>query len=321
MSSSSRHLRFIGSLWLILALGGADVSWADANSDAKAGLAAADRGDFEVAIQFYTKAIEDKTLPSGALAILFGDRGIAYHRTGRDDRAIEDYDRAIQLAPNDAHAFDNRGNAYFGMGEFDRAIQDYDRSIQLAPHSARAFDNRGSAYYCQGQIDDAIRDYDESIRIDASNADAFENRGNAYFLTGRLAEAEGDLRTASDLGPTRAYSVIRLYVASSRQKKDAREELIRRASKLDLAAWPGPIAEFYLRRISADTVLAAANASKDATTQRDRLCEADYYLGEGALLKDHAPEARQLLSAAVTTCDRSFVEFKNAGAELDRIRR
>jgi tetratricopeptide (TPR) repeat protein len=53
------------------------------------------------------------------LATAFHSRGLAYNRKGQPDRAIEDYDQAIQLNPNYALAFYNRGVAYGDKGQFD----------------------------------------------------------------------------------------------------------------------------------------------------------------------------------------------------------
>ena len=52
---------------------------------------------------------------------------------GDYDRAIADYDRAIQLKPDYADAYVGRGVAYGEKGDYDRAIADFDRAIQLKP--------------------------------------------------------------------------------------------------------------------------------------------------------------------------------------------
>ena len=58
------------------------------------------------------------------------------------DRAIQDYDRAIELDPNNAGAFNNRGNAYRDKEMYERAMQDYDRALQIDPNHARAIQNK-----------------------------------------------------------------------------------------------------------------------------------------------------------------------------------
>ena len=61
---------------------------------------------------------------------------------------------------NLAIAFNNRGNVYLSLKDYDRAIADYNRAIELSPQSALAFNNRGTAYRNKGRYDSAIQDYD-----------------------------------------------------------------------------------------------------------------------------------------------------------------
>ena len=61
---------------------------------------------------------------------------LGLQRKGDYDRAIADYDRAIQLKPDYAEAYVNRGWAYNAKGDYDRAIADFDRAIQLKPDYA-----------------------------------------------------------------------------------------------------------------------------------------------------------------------------------------
>ena len=52
----------------------------------------------------------------------------------------------IELAPDDATAYNNRGLAYHYLGQHQRAIQDYNNAVQLDPDRAVAYHNRDSAY-------------------------------------------------------------------------------------------------------------------------------------------------------------------------------
>ena len=59
--------------------------------------------------------------------------------------AISDYDKAIQLEPDDAEAYYNRGHCEGRVGTILAAISDYDKAIQLEPDLAEAYNNRGAA--------------------------------------------------------------------------------------------------------------------------------------------------------------------------------
>jgi tetratricopeptide (TPR) repeat protein len=46
------------------------------------------------------------------------------------------------LDPNSADAYNNRGTAYDDLKEYERAIEDYNKAIELDPNYALAYDNR-----------------------------------------------------------------------------------------------------------------------------------------------------------------------------------
>jgi len=63
----------------------------------------------------------------------FYNRGIAYYFQKDFDRAIADYDQAIQLNANDVHAYKNRGLAKQAKGDSAGSDSDIARAKQLSP--------------------------------------------------------------------------------------------------------------------------------------------------------------------------------------------
>ena len=129
------------------------------------------------------------------------NRGLAYFYEGDYDRAIADFDKAIELKPDDAVAYNNRGNAYADKGKYDRAIADFDKAIELKPDDAVAYNNRGAAYFKKGDHDQAIADFNKATDIDLDDAVAYNNRGNAYADKGGYDEAISDFNKAIALKP------------------------------------------------------------------------------------------------------------------------
>ena len=62
----------------------------------------------------------------------FSNRGFAYAHLGRYHRAIQDYDEAIRLKPNDARAFYNRGKTKLKIGDKVGENADIARAIKLS---------------------------------------------------------------------------------------------------------------------------------------------------------------------------------------------
>ncbi|MCZ7380032.1 MAG: tetratricopeptide repeat protein [Candidatus Methanoperedens sp.] len=73
-------------------------------------------------------------------------KGYAYYSARKFDKAIEDYNKAIELNPKLAEAYNNRGVVYIYIKEFDKAIKDYNKAIELDPKYAEAYNNRGAVY-------------------------------------------------------------------------------------------------------------------------------------------------------------------------------
>jgi tetratricopeptide (TPR) repeat protein len=134
-------------------------------------------------------------------ASAYNNRGIAYFSKGENDRAIRDFDEAIQLKPRNHVLLYNRGFAYSNQSDYDRAIQDYDEAISLYPKYTIAFNDRGNAYYRKGDYDKAIRGYDDAIRLDPRNAIAYANRANAYRMKADYDRAIRDFDESIRLDP------------------------------------------------------------------------------------------------------------------------
>ena len=96
--------------------------------------------------------------------------GLTYQVTGKYDKALEQYDKSIELNPDSAVAYNNRGHAKAVLGQHVEAIKDYDKAIRLNPDYALAYLNRGLAYLAINQPEEARRDF-ETARDLAQQAD------------------------------------------------------------------------------------------------------------------------------------------------------
>ena len=161
------------------------------------------------AIQDYDKIIELD--PNYADA--YNNRGAAFGLKKEHDRAIQDYDKAIELNPEYAEAYDNRGISYEHKGEYDRAIQDFNKAVELDLEYARAYYNRGNVYARKEDHDHAIQDYDKAIELNPKYAEAYNNRGISYAHKGEYDRAVQDYGKAVELDPKHAVAYINLGVA------------------------------------------------------------------------------------------------------------
>ncbi len=78
----------------------------------------------------------DEALQASAAAL--ANRGVARARLGDLDGAIDDYTRALDLAPGDGDILFDRGNAWAAKGEYHRAMADFRRAAEADPRRAQA---------------------------------------------------------------------------------------------------------------------------------------------------------------------------------------
>ena len=60
--------------------------------------------------------------------------------------ALADYNKAIELDPDDAIVYNNRGLLYKAQKKEDLALADFNKAIELNPKYVTAYTNRGSLY-------------------------------------------------------------------------------------------------------------------------------------------------------------------------------
>jgi protein O-mannosyl-transferase len=153
-------------------------------------------GRLEKAVADYETAINLDPSDSRAYISL----GAALEQMGRLDRAQEAVERALALDPSSPEAFRNRGLLREKMGRFDEAIADYTRAIALLPDYYEAYNNRGLTYAKTGQFDKAAADYSASLSINPRYFNAYLNRGIAFTLSGQYERALEDFNRAILLG-------------------------------------------------------------------------------------------------------------------------
>ena len=71
----------------------------------------------------------------------YNNRGVVYIRMGEVKRAIEDYNKAIQLKPDSTDAYCNRGEAWLHLQEWDKAKADLTAAKNMGLDIIASFHN------------------------------------------------------------------------------------------------------------------------------------------------------------------------------------
>lgn len=110
-----------------------------------------DKSDFETAIFYFRKALENVAYETPSVALY--NLGRAYQRMKRHDDALAHLQEAAardyraEMLPLIEYTM---GEINFERGEWGRAIQHFNRAIELAPFFADAYYRLGEAYLNQG---------------------------------------------------------------------------------------------------------------------------------------------------------------------------
>ena len=92
--------------------------------------------------------------------------GVSNLNTGKPEKALEAFNRAIKIDPQKAAGYLGRANTLNIMGRYQEAIEEYDRTLDISPKLANAYINRGSAYSHLGETERAIADYEKGLELD-----------------------------------------------------------------------------------------------------------------------------------------------------------
>ncbi|MGP1383810.1 MAG: tetratricopeptide repeat protein, partial [Thainema sp.] len=115
----------------------------------------------EEAIARFSDALEHTSFRISASnrSIIYYFRGNVYAIYNQDyEKALLDYDKAIEINSDHALTYNNRGLTYSNLEQYEKAIADYEKAIQLDPEYALAYNNRGWAYSNLEQYEKAIAD-------------------------------------------------------------------------------------------------------------------------------------------------------------------
>ncbi|MBU2532037.1 MAG: tetratricopeptide repeat protein [Alphaproteobacteria bacterium] len=95
----------------------------------------------------------------------FSLRALALSLIGRYNEAVNDYDQALSLMPNQPVTLNNRAWALYKMGRFAEAVPDVEKSIQHDNTSPHAFDTRAHLRQANGEADGAYNDYQKAMEL------------------------------------------------------------------------------------------------------------------------------------------------------------
>jgi tetratricopeptide (TPR) repeat protein len=104
-------------------------------------------------------------------------------------------------AQSQADAFLEQGNLSLTKQDYDEAIRCYQKALELKPDYAEAWNNMGIAYGSRGNLEEAMRCYKRALEVKPDLNEAWYNMAFTCALLGHAEAALENLRKAIELHP------------------------------------------------------------------------------------------------------------------------
>ena len=128
-------------------------------------------------------------------------KSISDRKKGRNDKAIENLEQAVKIAPNFYQAQNDLGVLYNKMNRPEDAEKHLVQAHELNRNSTEPLINLASLYLDQDKPDRAAEVSQEAVRNDSKSGPALFNLGLALYKLARLDKAEDALRKALQVAP------------------------------------------------------------------------------------------------------------------------
>jgi eukaryotic-like serine/threonine-protein kinase len=121
-------------------------------------------------------------------------------------RALDEAELAVALAPTLADAHVARAEARFALAEWDAAAKDYQQALAIAPANASALTGYAGLLATLGRLEEGVQRARLAAEFDPLSADAQYFLGSLYLQSGQYALAKSALGRAEALAPNHVAS-------------------------------------------------------------------------------------------------------------------
>lgn len=116
--------------------------------------------------------------------------GIVLRSSGFYQESLIANERAIQLDPFCAEAYNGKGNSLYFLEHYKEALAAYEQAISLNPRDAYAHNNKGLVLSIFGRYTEALACFEHAIRINSNISNFYHNKGLALQALRRERAAQ-----------------------------------------------------------------------------------------------------------------------------------
>jgi tetratricopeptide (TPR) repeat protein len=160
------------------------------------------RKHYTDAIDVYSSAVALVPEPSQQNWTLFYFRGICYERSKQWPLAEKDFQKSLELNPDQPQVLNYLGYSWVDRGvNLEQGLEMIKKAVELRPKDGYIIDSLGWAYYRLGRYDEAVKELERAIELRPEDPTINDHLGDAYWKVGRELEARFQWSHARDLKP------------------------------------------------------------------------------------------------------------------------
>jgi lipoprotein NlpI len=289
------------------------------------------QGKLDAALADLTRSIELNPNNTDA----YFERGQTWRDKGDSERAFRDFAEAIRIDPAKAPPYFGRAMILRDQRAFVDAVVELDHALDRQQKATWYIERARIRFFELDLLPQAADDFAAAARqamkyrdfrkiLDAADyqkdwmdLDLPFNPGGYYLL---LWTHYARMRAGQDDGLEMA-ELLKVLASPYDRELFIKEPMNFTAGEADrraLAPWPGPLYGLMLGKVTLSAALAAAEATADDATRKQRQCDADFYLALFRRQTGEVDEAQRLLQAAAELCPPETLESRFAKNELKR---
>ena len=115
--------------------------------------------------------------------------GLYHFNAGRYERAIDQYDKILELAPNSVHAHLNIGGFYVHLEDYDKAREHWEKAVAIKPRATVLGNLANLAFVLEDYVG-AIKYGEQAIGLDSRPHRLWGSLASAYRKDSRTMTRE-----------------------------------------------------------------------------------------------------------------------------------
>jgi tetratricopeptide (TPR) repeat protein len=175
-------------------------------------------------------ALSDKATEGERLTIL----RLEASANAEPAKALQHAEELVLKYPQDERAHVVLANAYFGRQDFQNAIQELNKAIELAPSFPPAYNSLGYAYRPLGNYAESEKAFKKYIELVPNDPNPYDSYAELLMKTGRFDESIAQYRKALSIDPH--FIASHYGIASDLTFQGKHAQAIAETQKMDAAA-------------------------------------------------------------------------------------